>query len=114
MGYKKNIVRLYIKIPQSTISIPAFVCRQLFAKWSVLGIDTDIITFSMDDTEIRVAPASISSNETFVLSTNGTGAGRKITLPLYLVKKYGIETGYYETNVLDDGELQIILKERVR
>jgi len=112
-GYKNDVARLHIKNPQSTISIPAFVCRQLFDKWSALGIDTDIITYSLDNTKILIVPASTSSDETFVLSTNGSGAGRKVTLPLYLVEKYKLQNGYYRIRVSKDGALEINLKERV-
>lgn len=112
-GYKNDVARLHIKNPQSIVSIPAFVCRQLFDKWSVLGIDTDIITYSLDNTKILIVPASTSSDETFVLSTNGSGAGRKVTLPLYLVEKYKLQNGYYRIRVGKDGSLEINLKERV-
>ena len=112
-GYKNDVARLHIKNPQSTISIPAFVCRQWFDKLYVLGLFTDIITLSVDESEIKISPASISSDETFVLCTNGSGAGRKVTLPLYLVDKYDLKAGYYHISVLDDGALQINLKERV-
>lgn len=112
-GYKNDVARLHIKNPQSIVSIPAFVCRQLFDKWSALGIDTDIITYSLDNTKILIVPASTSSDETFVLSTNGSGAGRKVTLPLYLVEKYKLQNGYYRIRVGKDGALEINLKERV-
>ena len=112
-GYKNNVARLHIKTPQSIVSIPAFVCRQLLDKWTNLGIETDIITYAIDDTEIIITPALTSSDETFVLSTNGSGAGRKVTIPLYLVDKYSLKAGYYHISVLDDGALQINLKERV-
>ena len=113
-GYKNDAVRLHIKSPQSILSIPAFVCRKLFDRWEVLGIDTDIIELDVENSIINVTPALCSSRFTFVLSTNGSGAGRKVTIPAYIVKEFDLVDGYYRVEVQKDGTLHVNLKERLK
>ena len=113
-SYKNNVVRLHIKRPQSIISIPSFVCRQLNDRWDILGIDTDIIELMVDEGNIEILPAECSSNTTYVLGSNGSGAGRKVTLPLYLVDKFDLIDGYYRADVRNDGVLHVSLREKVK
>lgn len=113
-GYKNDAVRLHIKSPQSILSIPAYVCRQLFNCWDDLNIETDIIELDVENNVIQITPALCSSKFTFVLCTNGSGAGRKVTIPAYIVKEFDLTDGYFKADVLKDGTLHVDLKERLK
>lgn len=113
-GYKNDAARLHVGYKQSVITIPVYVCKKINDRWSILGIDTDIVTLSVDDKIIDIIPAKESSDETYALCYNGTGSGRKVTLPMYLVEKYGFYDGYFRTEVLKNGTLRVKLTERLK
>lgn len=96
-----SIVAIYEK--QAQLRFTALVAETFFEM-----IDDDIYSVDLyvDKENIEIVP---NKNGEFTVSNNKSNSGFRVALPMYLVKKYNLHSGHYETEVKDNGTIHIYL-----
>lgn len=106
-AYKSMISTIGIYKKQATLRFTAMVSKKFM---TLIPNDVDRVDIFIDEKGIEVVP---NKDGEFAICQNGSGFGLRVTIPMYLVDKYNLHNGNYETDINKNGTIHVYLTKEV-
>lgn len=106
-AYKSMISTIGIYKKQATLRFTTVLSTKFI---DLIPKDVYRVDIYVDDKGIEVVP---NKDGDFAICQNGSGRGLRVTIPMYLVKKYNLHNGNYKTDINENGIIHVYLTKEV-